>query len=104
MTVQAHDELTASQQQLLQQIRASRAAAGPLATLSGEARNQILLAMARAIEQQATTLLRANETDLLAARERGLSDAMIDRLALNAARLDALSSGLRAVAALPDPL
>ncbi|NQD38155.1 glutamate-5-semialdehyde dehydrogenase [Permianibacter sp. IMCC34836] len=89
---------------LQQQVAATRAAAPVVAPLDADTRNALLLAMADAINNQQAMLLAANARDLQAATERGLSAAMIDRLALNPARLAALATSLREVAALPDPL
>ena len=89
---------------LLAQVQAARAASPTLACLDAATRNAVLLAMADAIAQHGDALLAANAHDLEAARSRQLSAALIDRLALTPARLQALSNSLREVAALPDPL
>lgn len=95
---------TESATQLLNQVKAARAASPQLATLDAGKRNAVLLAMADAIGQNSEQLLRANHRDLEAARDRQLSAAMIDRLALTPARLQALGTSLRDLSALPDPL
>jgi len=84
--------------------RAARTAAGALARANTGSKNQALLATADAIKQQRQALQRANEADLVAARERGLDAAMLDRLELTEARLEAMIEGLHQVAALPDPV
>jgi len=89
---------------LRQLVSATRAAAPTVATLNSAKRNAILLAMAEIIDQQHALLLAHNERDLEAARERGVAVAMLDRLAVNPERLQALASSLRQVAALPDPI
>jgi len=81
-------------------LEASRA----LAQLPAERKNAILLAMADGLEGEAPALLAANQKDLSAAREKGLSSAMIDRLALNPHRIAAMAQGVREVAALTDPV
>lgn len=83
---------------------AARAAAGALARANTGRKNQALLATADAIKQQRQALQRANEADLAAGRERGLDAAMLDRLELTDARLEAMIEGLHQVAALPDPV
>ena len=97
-------DLTPSQLALQQQLRACRAASPALSTLSTARRNQLLLDMAEQIATEQAALLAANEQDLAAARAAGASAALLDRLALNPVRVQALQSSLRDVAALPDPL
>ncbi len=67
-------------------------------------RNLALNASADAIEAATATILEANSKDVEAGRERGLSDAMIDRLALDEQRLVGIANGLRDIAALDDPI
>ncbi|MEM6512726.1 MAG: glutamate-5-semialdehyde dehydrogenase [Pseudomonadota bacterium] len=67
-------------------------------------RNAALMASADAIETSADAILAANAEDVAAARERGLSDAMIDRLALDEQRLAGIAAGLRDIAELNDPI
>jgi glutamate-5-semialdehyde dehydrogenase len=91
--------------QLMDELgRAARAAAGALARSSAEQRNAALTAAAAAIRDSRGRILAANEKDMTAARERGLGAAMLDRLALDEARIEAIASGLETVCALPDPL
>ncbi|MFG1497699.1 glutamate-5-semialdehyde dehydrogenase [Saccharospirillum sp. HFRX-1] len=84
--------------------RAARAAASALARANTGTKNQALLATADALKQQRQALQRANEADLAGGRERGLDAAMLDRLELTDARLEAMIEGLHQVAALPDPV
>ncbi len=84
-------------------IRA-RAAARRLAMSGVGARNLALEGIAAALRSQAGAVLYANEQDLAEARAAGLSPAMLDRLALDDARLRDMARGALAVAALPDPL
>ncbi|WP_315388899.1 glutamate-5-semialdehyde dehydrogenase [uncultured Stenotrophomonas sp.] len=81
-----------------------RAAAQVLAQLSAEAKTALLLGMADALDADAEPILAANARDLAAAQEKGTGTAMLDRLALNPARLAAVSAALREVATLPDPV
>ncbi len=60
--------------------------------------------MADALVQQATEITEANALDLQRARENGTSEALIDRLTLDAPRITAIADALREVAALPDPV
>lgn len=82
----------------------AKAAAVELAATPGRVRGRALRAAADAIEGRARAIMEANATDLAVAKARGLSDAMIDRLALDERRIAAMAKGLREVAALPDPL
>jgi len=81
-----------------------RQAAQVLAQLDGAARQRLIEAMAQQLGADAEAILAANARDLDAARERGIGHAMLDRLALDPARLAAIAQALREVAALPDPV
>jgi glutamate-5-semialdehyde dehydrogenase len=83
---------------------AARAALPALAAASTAQKNAALLAAAAAMRAGAAEILAANERDLGAARTAGLSPAMLDRLALDAKRLEGIAQGLEQVAALPDPV
>ncbi len=83
---------------------AARAALPALAAASTAQKNAALLAAAAAMRAGAAEILAANERDLVAARTAGLSPAMLDRLALDAKRLEGIAQGLEQVAALPDPV
>ncbi|MEW5914402.1 MAG: glutamate-5-semialdehyde dehydrogenase [Thermodesulfobacteriota bacterium] len=94
-----------SVEQLVRRICAqAREAARSLATLSSGQKNQALLALAAALEDQAGVLKEANAQDLAGAAQAGLSAAMIDRLTLSDKVIAAMAQGLRDVAALPDPV
>jgi glutamate-5-semialdehyde dehydrogenase len=91
-----------------QLIRRARKAAHVLATLSGERRNEALLAAANAIEARAEEILAANQKDCAAAQqavERGeLSRAMFARLRTTERGIAEMAARVRDVARLPDPL
>ena len=87
----------------LQLMQAARAAAPALATLGAEKKNAVLLAMADALLAAEEEILAANAADLAAA-EGTVATVMLDRLRLDGARLLAMADGIRAVAALPDPV
>lgn len=82
----------------------ARVAALALAVLSEEKKNEILKAMAAGIRSAAPEILEANSKDITAGQERGLSLAMLDRLRLDADRLEAVAAGVEKVATLPDPV
>ncbi len=67
-------------------------------------KNQALALTAKAIRARKDELRQANTADLRSGREQGLETAMLDRLALTAARVEAMASGLEAIAALPEPV
>lgn len=67
-------------------------------------KNSALLAMAQQLENRRNLVLKANAEDLRRGQENNLEPALLDRLALNDARVDAMIEGLRQVAALPDPV
>jgi len=81
-----------------------RLAAQTLAQLDSAAKQALLQAMANALETAEADILAANARDLDAAREKGVSSAMLDRLALDTKRLHAIADALREVATLPDPV
>jgi glutamate-5-semialdehyde dehydrogenase len=94
----------AVRQHVEDKARQARAAARELRTVSSAVKDAALLAMAEALPARQDELFVANEKDLAAGRERGLSDAMLDRLKLTPARIAAMVEGCRQVAALPDPV
>lgn len=82
----------------------AKSASRKLANVSSEIKNNALFKMASGLETEAGKLIAENKKDLSAARQKGLSNAMIDRLTLNPDRIKAMSDGLREVAGLPDPV
>jgi glutamate-5-semialdehyde dehydrogenase len=84
--------------------RRARATARVLARADTAAKNAALAAMADEIERSADALMAANRKDVEAGKARGLDAAMLDRLELNAARIQSMADGLRQVAQLPDPV
>ncbi len=84
--------------------RQARVAAAALAQTSGAARDAALQGAAAMLRRRAERILAANAEDLATARDRGLSGALLDRLALDAARIEAMARGIEEIRALPDPL
>ena len=82
---------------------AAKAAAPTLATLSTERKNDLLCRMADALLADTDAILEANRADLAAAEGR-IAPVMLDRLRLDEGRIAAMADGIRAVAALPDPI
>lgn len=83
---------------------AAKAASYKLALLSSREKNRVLEKIAEYLEVQSAEILRANAQDLAEARENGLSDAMLDRLELNPARLKSIADDVRQVCSLADPV
>ncbi len=82
----------------------AKQAAYALANLSSEQKNAILRAMAKSLRDSTDVIVAENQRDLEAGVERGLSSAMIDRLRLDAERIDAIAAGIEKVAQLDDPV
>ncbi len=82
----------------------AQAASHLLSGAATETKNRALQAVAANLLQQRKALLAANREDLRAARQAKLSAALVDRLALNEARVGAMAERLRQIAALPDPV
>ncbi|MBA8062307.1 glutamate-5-semialdehyde dehydrogenase [Citrobacter freundii] len=83
---------------------AAKAASYKLALLSSREKNRVLEKIADELEAQTESILSANAQDVEQARENGLSDAMLDRLALTPARLKAIADDVRQVCNLADPV
>lgn len=79
-------------------------AAFSLQTLSTSKKNEGLLAVADSLEKNSKIIIEENAKDLEYARERGTSDAMLDRLKLDEKRVSDIALGVRSVCELPDPV
>ena len=79
-------------------------AAAVLAKVSSEQKNRALLEAAKALRQSVDTILAANAQDLKRGRENGMSEALLDRLMVNPARIDAMAEGLEQIVTLDDPI
>ena len=86
-----------------QAAQRARACVSALAQASNDLKNEALFAMAAALRTQSAAILNANETDCAAAREKGISESLLDRLMLNEARVDSMADALEALAKLDDP-
>lgn len=82
----------------------AKAASAALAFAPAETKRTALEAAATCIETSLADILKANKKDMAYGREKGLSDAMLDRLMLDEPRISAIAEGLRAVAAQEDPV
>ena len=83
---------------------AARTAAAQLALCSNAERNATLQSVARLIRRRSEHIQAANQDDMRSATQKGLGAAMLDRLALDDARIEAMATGLEAIARLPDPV
>ncbi len=92
------------QQHVREKAQAAKRASYKLSTLSTQIKNDALCGMAQAIEQHAELIQLENAKDLKAGKKKGLSSAMLDRLTLTGKRIADMATGLRDVAALPDPV
>ena len=82
----------------------ARAASALLALTSTELRNHALKQMAEALRRDSAAIVAANEADMSAARDAGTTEALLDRLMLDATRIDDMASALEDLVNLPDPL
>lgn len=91
-------------QQIETMAQQARAAALRLSQLDSGQKNSILQSMAKALRAATPAILEANSNDLEAGQAKGLAKAMLDRLRLDEARVEAIASGIEQVVALPDPV
>ncbi len=82
----------------------ARAAFNMLAGVSDAQKSKALTAAAQHLRASQAVILAANQRDMESARERGLSDAMLDRLMIDEGRLEAIAAAVENVANLPDPV
>jgi glutamate-5-semialdehyde dehydrogenase len=82
----------------------AKEASREMASLASAVKDRVLLRMADALITQRDFIGEENKKDLAAGREKGLSSAMLDRLHLTDKAMDSMVTGLREVAALPDPV
>jgi glutamate-5-semialdehyde dehydrogenase len=84
--------------------RKARAAFSTLTGVSDAQKSAALKAAARHLRDNRSIILAANQRDMESARDRGLSDSMLDRLMIDAERLEAIADAVEHVAVLPDPV
>lgn len=84
--------------------QAAQGAAAALREASAERKHAALIGAAEAVRLSVADILEANAKDLEFGREKGLSDAMMDRLRLTEDRISDIENGLRTVAEQPDPV
>ncbi len=91
-------------QAVLLKTKAAKEASRTLASMSAQQKNNMLAAMAEALQQNAKEILFHNEIDTSAAKEAGISAALIDRLTLTEKRVDDMIKGVKDVILLEDPV
>ncbi|WP_106767910.1 glutamate-5-semialdehyde dehydrogenase [Paenibacillus faecalis] len=82
----------------------AKSVASVLNKLNTTQKNEALLAMADALSNRSADIMEANAEDLRRGKEQGISSALLDRLALNEARIEGIAEGLRQIVQLPDPI
>ncbi|MCS7254804.1 MAG: glutamate-5-semialdehyde dehydrogenase [Armatimonadota bacterium] len=92
------------EQMVEEKARQAKAVAPIVANMPTDIKNRALINIAEAIVDRREYILSRNSEDIEQARKNKLSEALIDRLLLNEARIEAMSESLRQVAALPDPV
>jgi glutamate-5-semialdehyde dehydrogenase len=97
-------DMEAAVKELEEKGRSARAASRRLAYLSTEIKNKALHNMSSDLIARQDEILAANEIDCNAGKAAGMSAAMLDRLLLDASRLEAIAGDVMAVAALADPV
>lgn len=101
MTEQNQDQLT---QEMLEMGRQARTASRIVRNASDTKKSKALLAMADLLESNKTYLQAENAKDIAAAEKNGLEPALVDRLKLSDQALSTMATGLRQIAAMPDPV
>ena len=105
MSAALDNEINTDLNQYMEDLgRGARAAAAELAHAQPQTKNLALLKIAEVVDQQRDVIMQANRRDLEAAEDNKISAAMLERLELNPARIDAMIEGLQQVASLADPV
>ena len=91
-------------ERILEQARAAKSASRVLACATTDEKNRALMLIADALEKRSGEILAANALDVDAARAKGTSESLIDRLSLTESRISAIAEGVRQMANLPDPV
>jgi len=92
------------EQTIIEMAKNAKEASKILSQMSTQAKNEALERMAQKLLDQAAAIKSENEKDVEAGREKGLSEAMIDRLTVTDGVIKSMASGLRDVIKLPDPV
>lgn len=98
------DARVLEREEVLTKARAAKKVAPVLATLATPDKDAVLHAAADELVDRTDEILAANSKDIEDGKANGLSESLIDRLALDAARIEGIAGGLRQVASLQDPV
>ncbi|MDT8976148.1 glutamate-5-semialdehyde dehydrogenase [Paenibacillus sp. chi10] len=90
--------------EVLSKATLAKEAAAVMNRLTTDQKNEALLRMADLLVQHADSIIEANAKDLERGKQQGTSDSLLDRLALNEARIEDMAEGLRQIAELTDPV
>mgnify|MGYP003308632385 FL=1 len=82
----------------------ARLASKELAKLSSDIKNEALLRIANNLESRCQDIIQVNAKDIDAGKEKGLTDALLDRLLLNQDRIVGMANDLRNIVNIPDPV
>lgn len=82
----------------------SKEAALEIESLSTQLKNEVLRSMAEHLRKNVTRILAANEIDMIKAKEKGMSEGLLDRLYLDESRVESIAQGLEQVSNLEDPI
>ncbi len=104
MSTVKHSVVDGLRERMFELGRAARAAAAVLAQAPSAVKRKVLETAASELRYARASVLAANAEDVAEAKSRDVSDAMLDRLALDDKRLEATAAGLETVAALDDPV
>lgn len=90
--------------EVIDKAKLAKETTGVLASLSTGQKNEALLVMAEALRREASAIIAANAEDLERGRRSGTPESLLDRLALDVARINSIAEGLQQIAVLPDPV
>ena len=82
----------------------ARVSSSQMAEAKNEQKDMALTQAALAIREHVTGIIHANEKDIVHAKQKGLDEAMIDRLRLDSKRIEAMAAGLETIVTIPDPV
>ncbi|MCW8857576.1 MAG: gamma-glutamyl-phosphate reductase, partial [Kangiella sp.] len=104
MTMKENTFESKEQQELYELTVRAKQAARTLGNLTSSQKNDVLAAMAKQLKANQDQILEANKKDIQYAKDNDLSDAMVDRLLLDEARVDGMVDALHNVMSLADPV
>ncbi len=91
-------------EEIVQMAKDAKSASNIMKTAGTNKKNSALMEIAKALKENKSELLNENTKDISFAKEKGLSQALIDRLTLNEARISGMTNGISEVISLPDPV